>query len=78
MSACGHSGDAPSGAPLAVRTWASEVPEWLEVRKPLIDDPSLAALGDGEREAICLTIELAADLLLIDERAGDCKLFNVV
>jgi predicted nucleic acid-binding protein len=25
---------------------------------------------DGEREAICLTIELAADLLLIDERAG--------
>jgi hypothetical protein len=38
-------------APLAVRNWASHVPEWLEIRKPSIDDPTLAALGDGEREA---------------------------
>ncbi len=34
-------------------------------------DVSLAAeLGDGEREAISLALEVQADVLLIDERAG--------
>lgn len=34
-------------------------------------DPSLAAeLGAGEREAISLALEVKADVLLMDERAG--------
>jgi predicted nucleic acid-binding protein len=58
-------------APHEVRAWASAPPAWLEQRPARQLDPSLAAkLGAGEREAISLAIEVQADVLLIDDRAG--------
>jgi predicted nucleic acid-binding protein len=58
-------------APPEVRLWASSPPLWLESMQVQQMDTSLAAeLGIGEREAISLAIQVKADLLLIDERAG--------
>jgi predicted nucleic acid-binding protein len=58
-------------APSEVRAWASAPPAWLEERDAQQIDGSLAAeLGAGEREAISLALEVDADVLLIDGRAG--------
>jgi predicted nucleic acid-binding protein len=58
-------------APAEVRVWASAPPPWLEERLVEQVDENLAAeLGVGEREAITLALEVRADVLLIDERAG--------
>jgi predicted nucleic acid-binding protein len=55
-------------APPEVAAWASAPPLWLETVQVRKVDPSLAAgLGDGERQAISLAIEISADLLLIDD-----------
>lgn len=58
-------------APPEVRAWASAPPAWLEHKQVEQLDGTLASeLGAGEREAISLALEVAADVLLIDERAG--------
>ena len=49
------------------------LPAWASVRVPSSKRPPLTSrgrLGDGEREAIALAIEIGADAVLIDERAG--------
>ena len=49
------------------------LPAWVSVRVPSRQRPPLTSrgrLGDGEREAIALAIEIGADAVLIDERAG--------
>ena len=58
-------------APETVRSWISAPPDWLTIRsvEPR-DDPRLGSLHDGEREAILLVQDLAADWLVVDELAG--------
>jgi predicted nucleic acid-binding protein len=56
-------------SPDAVRTWATNPPEWLVVQDPKYIDLSLQ-LGVGETAAISLALELNAELVLIDERKG--------
>lgn len=57
--------------PQEVKDWIGKRPEWLEVR---LADPSLLksrkALGPGEQEAIALALEIQADAVLMDDRAG--------
>jgi predicted nucleic acid-binding protein len=57
-----------TGAPDAVRVWIENPPRWLEVRIPQLPDTSLA-LGRGERDAICMAVELSALCLLDDRKA---------
>jgi predicted nucleic acid-binding protein len=58
-------------APLAVRSWMQEPPDWLNILEArAIDDPELKALDPGERSAIALGMAIKADLILIDERKG--------
>lgn len=54
-------------APEAVRQWMASQPAWRHVRSVTLVDATIP-LGQGEREAICLAIELRADLLLADDR----------
>lgn len=56
-------------APGIVAKWASAPPPWLEVIAPSAIRQGLN-LGVGETEAISLALEVRADLVLIDERAG--------
>jgi predicted nucleic acid-binding protein len=59
------------GAPEPVRLWIAQPPVWLEIRShSAAPDPSLARLDLGEREAIALAEELAADQIVLDEMLG--------
>ena len=61
-------------APEAVRTWLVKIPDWLEVKaSSATADEALGVLDPGERQAIQLAREQAADLLLIDERRGSIE-----
>ena len=58
------------GAPMAVRAWIANIPNWLEVRPDpdhRSNDPAEMAL-DGA--VIALAAAISADLILIDDRAG--------
>jgi predicted nucleic acid-binding protein len=58
-------------APAAVRAWLHRLPDWIQIRPaPAKPDLELADLGIGEQQAIQISSELGADLLLIDERKG--------
>lgn len=52
-----------------MQAWAASAPAWLEVKTALSVDTTLP-LDEGERAAIALARELAADRLLIDDRDG--------
>jgi predicted nucleic acid-binding protein len=55
------------GTPEVVRQWIGRPPKWLSVKSPTTIDAAIH-LGRGETEAICLAMEFAADLLLMDDR----------
>jgi predicted nucleic acid-binding protein len=60
-------------APSNVRAFIARKPAWLEVRPnpPSSGDDALdAMLDEGERAAIALATSIAADLVLMDDRAG--------
>ena len=58
-------------APAIVRAWSSSLPAWIQ-SPPVISQPDedLADLGPGEQQAIQISSQLGAGLLLIDERKG--------
>jgi len=50
-----------------------DLPAWVSVKVPSSQQSTLSSrgrLGDGEREAIALAIEIGADGVPIDDRAG--------
>ncbi|MEX2168749.1 MAG: hypothetical protein WD851_05540 [Pirellulales bacterium] len=49
--------------------WANQPPEWLRIASPQPASLTLS-LDAGERDAIALTLELSADLILLDEKQG--------
>lgn len=57
--------------PQLVRSWATNLPEWIEVSpSPPVDDVGLTRLHAGERDAILLALSVHAGALLLDERRG--------
>ena len=58
------------GAPEIVREWVATPPPWLLIAPtPAITQP-LEQLDAGEQAAIALAVQMKAELLLIDDRAG--------
>jgi predicted nucleic acid-binding protein len=58
-------------APLLARQWIQNPPLWLQTVNPVeISILSLRILDPGERDAIALSVDLQASLLLIDDREG--------
>ncbi|MBX3295245.1 MAG: DUF3368 domain-containing protein [Acidobacteria bacterium] len=57
--------------PQKIKDYLRIVPDWLLVRKPIsVIDEELNEIDPGERAAILLAEELAADGILIDDLAG--------
>jgi predicted nucleic acid-binding protein len=60
-----------NGAPVDVCSWAAELPDWVDLVSALRIDSTLSEqLGEGEREAISVALELSADVLLMDDQPG--------
>jgi predicted nucleic acid-binding protein len=60
-------------APAPLRTWADSPPSWLRIMPVSTGVRALpieALLDVGETAALCLALELHADLVLLDERRG--------
>jgi predicted nucleic acid-binding protein len=57
-------------APDDVRKWASDLPDWIDVRVTVTGDDDMMHLDPGERAAIVLAQSEPGALLLIDETAG--------
>ena len=58
-------------SPSPVRLWMEHLPEWVTVKQPRFPLPLFpSGLDLGEREAIALAEELAADVLLADDGAA--------
>src|ERR1700733_11772928 len=60
-------------APVVVRSWASNIPSWVEVwaTDPVLrDDPRWRILDLGERAALALAATRKPSVLFIDGRAG--------
>jgi predicted nucleic acid-binding protein len=69
--------------PLAVRSWMTAPPAWLEVcPSQQTAENELLRLGAGEREAILLAQARHADLILMDDWAGrqaaEARSLNVI
>lgn len=58
-----------SKAPPTVRTWALNLPSWVDIRSSSTP-PAYDHLGPGEREAIALALEVQAGFVLMDESLG--------
>jgi predicted nucleic acid-binding protein len=57
--------------PQPVGIWMQHLPEWITIKSPRLPLPAFpSVLGVGEREAIALAEELAADVLLADDEAA--------
>jgi len=56
--------------PEVVRAWLASSPSWLEIQQPTRTLKDEVDLDEGEREAIALAEEVAADLLLMDDWDG--------
>jgi uncharacterized protein len=55
--------------PDLVKNWLENKPDWLRVQAPTHPPARVREdLGEGEREAIELALEMAADALLVDDR----------
>ena len=57
-------------APEDVRKWASDLPNWIDLRDTVVMDNDMPHLDPGERAAIVLAQSEPGALLLIDETAG--------
>lgn len=59
------------GAPLQVREWIEQAPDWLEVVPTPQNIPDvLQALHPGEKAAIVLALERRSNVLIVDEKAA--------
>jgi len=59
--------------PEAVRTWMHAAPSWVEVNtahQPRLEHLISSTLDSGEGAPISIALEMEADLMLMDERAG--------
>ncbi|MBW4497707.1 MAG: DUF3368 domain-containing protein [Oscillatoria princeps RMCB-10] len=58
-------------SPAAVKSWIRQPPEWLEIKTAGVSsDAGLELLDAGEREAIILAEQLAAGLVVLDDKAA--------